>query len=222
MKFKPTIPPGEHLLQVKYWVFPSSDAFRSGTDFLDYIISYILVPARSWTFFKRLDIEIQLPKNWNFDTSLAMEEADNVLKATFNQIPADYFAFSTTPYFSWYVTSSITLTQIIFYLGGLIASSLVGKITHVIIKKRFQQPLFIAAIVAFFLGIIVFAVLSISGLFLADALSNTLSIQQHIWVGNSNNAFLLAVILVFFGLIISGFIAVFSLIYFANNPKMYN
>ena len=207
-KIKPIIAPGEHLLQVEYLAVPSGYAYQY--HYYDYHIAYLLAHVKNRVFAKGLQIELKLPKKWQVTTSLPMNNVDNVLKATFNKIPTDYFVFSTSPYFPEYVTASITLTQIIFYVGGLIVSGFVGKVVVETVKNRFKKSLFISVIFASILGVIAFAVVAITGFLLADALPNAFSLKQHLSVGYSNDAALLAFIFIFLGLFISGFIAIAS------------
>ena len=216
-KIKPIIAPGEHLLQVEYLAVPSGYAYQY--HYYNYHIAYLLTHVKNRDFSKGLEIEVKLPKKWQVTTSLPMNNVDNVLKASFNKIPADYFVFSTSPYFPEYITASITLTQIIFYVVGLIVSGFVGKVIVETINKRFKKPLFISVIFASILGSIAFAVVAITGFFIAYALSNTFSLQQHLWDGYSNNAVLLAFIFIFFGLFISGLIAIVSGILFTSKSK---
>ena len=52
LKFKPTIPQGEHQLQVQYIVEPG---ISEPSIYKHYQFVYILAPAKNWAFFKRLE-----------------------------------------------------------------------------------------------------------------------------------------------------------------------
>ena len=211
LKFKPTIPPGEHQLQVKYSVDPYVNGLTSGTPYIDSQIDYILAPARSWAFFNSLEIEIKQPKSWKFKTSLPMKETDNGLKVTFNEIPADYFSFSFTPYFPSYITGSINLIGSIMFWGSFILPVIAGKIA----VKRFKTPLIITVLLAFILGGIALTTMLAISWVVNDSLLYLFSIKQYIWVGNSyNGAVWVEGILILLGLLVGGFIGVISFFIF--------
>ncbi len=200
LKFKPTIPPGEHQIQVKYVVIPSSYDYST---YKDYQVVYILAPAKNWAFFKRLEIEIKIPEKWKVATSLPMKSTGNILKATFNKIPADNLAIATTPHIPWYVSSIISLTPVVFYIGGLIAARWIGEATT---RKtdELKVRLLIGLLVAIPLGIVAFLTLAIMGLYLGDIFSNLL--LQKIHLGKTYGAIAILSFL-FLGVLISGFIA---------------
>ena len=201
LKFKPTIGQGEHQLQVKYVVEPSSYDYST---YKDYQVVYILAPAKNWAFFNRLDVEIKIPKNWKVATSLPMKRTGNILKATFNKIPADNLAISTTPHLAWYVSWIISLTLVVFYSGGLIAARYIGIATTRKIDKLIVR-LFIAIFVAVPLGIVAFLALAIIGLYLGEGLSNLLLQEIHIGKVYQSPSVILS--LLFLGLFISGLFA---------------
>lgn len=211
-KIKPIIPPGEHLLKVEYLAVPSGYApkFR----YYDYHIAYILTHVKNRDFSKGLEIEVKLPKKWQVTTSLPMNNTDNKLKASFDKIPNDYFIFSTRPYFPGYIIVGIAIIQNISIFGSLITSIFVGLVVVKIVKNRFGKPLSIAAILAFFSGSIIYSSLAILGLVFANYLSNILLVERHLYIGYRNQLGLGAVILIFLGIFISGFIAMMSGIYF--------
>ena len=206
-KIKPTIPPGEHLLKVEYLAVPSAYA---ANNYYDYHIAYILAYARNWAFFNNLEIELKLPKDWQVVSSFPMNNVDNILKASLNEIPADYFVFSTRPYFPWYIIRGIYLIQNIIFIVGLIAPVYVGYLAVKISIKKIKIPFFIAGIFTFILGGIAFAILAIISFIIKDYLLNYFSIKQHTWVGVSNNMFFGAAIIVFLVFFLSGFVAVIS------------
>ncbi|BAY81961.1 hypothetical protein NIES267_14390 [Calothrix parasitica NIES-267] len=204
LKFKPTIPQGEHQIQVKYVVAPSSYDYSI---YKDYQVVYILAPAKNWAFFKRLDVEIKIPENWKVTTSLPMKRTGNILKANFNKIPADNLAISTSPHLTWYVSSIISLTPVVFYISGVIAAIWVGKAiprSTDELKVRLIKALFLAIP----LGIIAFLALAITGLYLREGLSNLL--LQKIHLANTNGSAYAILFFLFIGLFISGFIAFIS------------
>ena len=201
LKFKPTIPPGEHQLQVEYVVEPSIYDYSA---YKHYQVVYILDPAKSWAFFKRLDVEIKIPKNWKTVTSLPMKRTGNILKATFNKIPADNLTISTTPYLPNYVSSIISVTPVVFYGGGLIAARYIGIATTRKIDKLIVR-LSIALFVAVPLGIAAFYALGIMGVFLGNTFSNLF--LQEIHIGYVYPRFGVISSLLYFGLFISGLFA---------------
>ncbi len=216
LKFKPFIPQGEHQLQVKYVVEPSS---YDDSTYKDYQVVYILAPAKNWAFFKRLEVEIKIPKNWKVATSLPMKGTGNILKATFNKIPADNLAISTRPHLPWYVSLIISLFPVVFYIGGLIAAGWVGKAA---IRKtdKLKVRLFIALLVAIPLGIFAFLVLAIIGLFFGHKLSNVL--LQTIHLSNTYGQGIAILFFLFIGLFISGFIAFVSALFLGRKRIVSN
>jgi len=213
LKFKPTIPQGEHQIQVKYVVEPSS--YDTST-YKDYQIVYILAPAKNWAFFKRLDVEIKIPSNWKVATSLPMKPTGNILKATFDKIPADNLAISTRPHLPWYVMPIIQLTPVGFYIGGLIAAGLIGKATN---RRTREEKIrfFIALFVAIPLGIIAFLALAITGLYLGNTFSNLL--LQKIHLSYKSPAVYGILAFLFIGLFISGFIAFISALFLGRKDN---
>lgn len=201
LKFKPTIGPGEHQIQVKYVVEPSSYDYSI---YKDYKVIYILAPAKNWAFFNRLDVEVKIPEEWKVATSLPMKRTGNILQATFNKIPADNLVIATTPYLPRYLSSIISLIPVVFYSGGLIAARYIGVATTRKIDKLILR-LFIAIFVAVPLGIAAFYALGIMSIYLGKGLSNLL--LQEIHLGKVYPAYGIIFSLFYFGLFISGLFA---------------
>jgi hypothetical protein len=201
LTFKPTIGPGEHQIQVKYVVEPSSYDYSI---YKDYKVIYILAPAKNWAFFNRLDVEVKIPSKWKVATSLPMKRTGNILKATFNKIPADNLVIATTPYLPRYLNSIISLIPVVFYSGGLIAARYIGVATTRKIDKLIVR-LFIAIFVAVPLGIAAFFALAIVGFFFQKGLSSLL--LQEIHLGRVYGDPIVILSLFYFGLFISGLFA---------------
>ncbi|MBV6621701.1 MAG: hypothetical protein KI793_01905 [Rivularia sp. (in: Bacteria)] len=200
LKFKPTIEPGEHQIQVKYVVEPSSYKYSI---YKDYKVIYILAPAKDWAFFKRLEVEIKIPEKWKAATSLPMKRTGNILKAAFNKIPADNLTIATSPHLPWYLNSIISLTPVVFYIGGLIAARYIGIATTRKIDELVVR-LLIGLFVAVPLGIAAFCVLVIIGFSLRNIFSNLL--LQKIHIGNAY-ASTKIVSFLYLGVFISGLFA---------------
>ena len=207
LKFKPTIPQGEHQIQVQYVVEPG---ISEPSIYKHYQFVYILAPAKDWAFFKRLDIEIKIPKYWKVATSLPMKREGNILKASFDKIPADNLAISTRFHQAWYVSLMISLPPVAFYIGGLIAAGWIGKVTT---RKtdELKTRFFIALLLAIPLGIVSFLMLAGIGLYLGDVISNLSSQKGHF--GNQYVPIYAILFFLFIGLFISGFIAFISAIF---------
>lgn len=201
LKFKPTIGKGEHQIQVKYVVEPSSYKYSISKN---YQVVYILAPAKDWAFFNRLDVEIKIPQNWKVVTSLPMKRTGNILKATFNKIPADNLTISTTPHLPRYVSSIISVTPVVFYGGGLIAARYIGIATTRKIDKLIVR-LLIALFVAVPLGIAAFYALGIMGVFLGNTFSNLFLQEIHLGYLYPSPGVISS--LFYFGLFISGLFA---------------
>ncbi|MGB3640454.1 MAG: hypothetical protein WBA39_23200 [Rivularia sp. (in: cyanobacteria)] len=214
LKFKPTIGRGEHQIQVKYVVEPSSYDYSI---YKDYKVIYILAPAKNWAFFNRLDVEVKIPEEWKVATSLPMKRTDNILKATFNKIPADNLVIATTPYLPRYLSSIISLIPVVFYIGGLIAARYIGIATTRKIDELIVR-LLIAIFVAVPLGIAAFYALAMIGIFFQKGLSNLLLQEIHLGTvyGDPNKT----LYLFNFGLFLSGLFAFIAAVFLERKRKI--
>jgi hypothetical protein len=77
--FVVAIPPGEHVLTVSYDATAGLDR-RSG-DTLVWQLAYILAPARDWSSFGTLDLEVHVPDGWEFAITPPVAGSRGVLRS---------------------------------------------------------------------------------------------------------------------------------------------
>lgn len=91
--FTLSIPAGRHTISVDYAASPSRYSGHSPARYWQ--LGYVLAPARQWASFGTLDVTIQLPPEWSFAASPALERAGDLAHGTFDGIPADSIGMTT-------------------------------------------------------------------------------------------------------------------------------
>lgn len=105
INFTVTVPPGQHHIQVQYPATASSYSLDSPVRFWQ--LGYVLAPAKNWASFGKLDVEVDLPSGWSGATEPALTRQGDVLRGSFNGIPADSLALTfqapvpVTSTFNW-------------------------------------------------------------------------------------------------------------------------
>ena len=95
LRFHAEIPPGVHHLAVRY---ESRAASRDLDDPVWlYQVAYILSPARSWRSFGALDVNVKIPGDWSFASTLPLTCEAGVCRGRFPGLPADTLALSLQP-----------------------------------------------------------------------------------------------------------------------------
>jgi len=92
LAFTIMLPPGPHTLKARY----KSDAGRNllGKPTVYWQFAYMLSPARDWAGFGGLDITVHLPSGWKHAITPALQREGDVLRGSFANVPADYFALT--------------------------------------------------------------------------------------------------------------------------------
>jgi hypothetical protein len=88
--FSLVLPSGHSTLAVRY------RSRACGTDetppMATWQFPYILAPASSWGSFGGLDVMVYVPEGWQSSSTLALEREENVLRGSFEGLPADVLA----------------------------------------------------------------------------------------------------------------------------------
>jgi hypothetical protein len=80
------LPAGEHVLRLRQGARPAPD--HSQTPVL-WQLAYVLGPARRWSSFRLLEVEVRLPPGWNVAADPPLARAPEGLRGTFAALPAD-------------------------------------------------------------------------------------------------------------------------------------
>jgi hypothetical protein len=78
--------PGEHVLRLRYAARPAPDRSRTPTLWQ---VGYVLAPARRWSAFRLLELEVQLPPGWSTVSDPPLARSSAGLRGTFAAVPAD-------------------------------------------------------------------------------------------------------------------------------------
>ncbi len=93
LSFVLDVPPGRHLVRMRYAVRPGSyDAGDHPSRVWQ--MAYSLAPARFWAGFGSLDVTVRVPSSWDVAASLPLRRDGGVLTATFAGVPGDVLTVS--------------------------------------------------------------------------------------------------------------------------------
>jgi hypothetical protein len=80
------LPAGEHVLRLRQGARPASDQSRTPALWQ---LAYVLAPARRWSTFRLLEVEVMLPPGWEVAADPPLARAPAGLRGTFALVPAD-------------------------------------------------------------------------------------------------------------------------------------
>jgi len=86
------LPPGRHILKVRYTAEAATHLYGSPTVYRQF--AYVLAPARSWSGFGGLAVNIHLPEGWHAACTPALSREGDTLKGNFPALPADAIALT--------------------------------------------------------------------------------------------------------------------------------
>ena len=92
LAFTIVLPPGPHVLKVRYQAKVTS--YQTNSPALYWQFAYILAPARDWGSFGSLGVTIQVPDNWLVACAPPMKRDGDVLHESFTDLPADAIALT--------------------------------------------------------------------------------------------------------------------------------
>jgi hypothetical protein len=87
----PTLPPGRHLLRVRYEAEASGQATGAK---VSWQLGYILAPARLWAGFGGLDATVRLPSGWEAASDPPLSRRGDRLVGSWDRLPADALALT--------------------------------------------------------------------------------------------------------------------------------
>ncbi len=217
-QFTANLPKGKHSIQVSYFVKPNE---YNGSDiYREYLIGYLLTPARNWASFGKLDMEVKLPPGWEVKTSLEMQRHGDILQASFNGIPADFFGITTRPPI-WFISSFMGAIARGggWILGIFISIYLASKISQLSYKKPGCRKLVIfvpAVIVLVFIVGIIFTICGVSGEYLRGVILDNGHISST-WQYGEN--FILFLFMPLLGIPLGTLLTLFAALYFSKAKK---
>jgi hypothetical protein len=121
--FQLVVPPGRHDLAVSY----RSDAVRyhHGDPTVLWQFAYVLSPARTWAGFGGLDVTVHVPAGWRAAVEPALIREGDMLRGTFENVPADALALTIQAPVGNY-TLVADATRVVFLLvvigGGFVVA----------------------------------------------------------------------------------------------------
>lgn len=133
------IPPGSHKIKIIYKAEPTKN--NAYAPVLLYQFAYILTPAKSWTGFNSLDVNVKIPAGWQIVADPEFEQNGEILTKHFETISADALTFTLGKPMptGYYLLKSFLTFLFIFSLFGLplIMIFLLIKSAR---KKNYIQP----------------------------------------------------------------------------------
>ena len=124
LAFRAELAPGTHVLTVACTVRPGEHHGRVSPN-RDYLLAYLLAPARDWGSFGELRLLVELPAGWAHAASLPLTRIGDRLVGDFAGLPADFFGLTVRPpgEVDWPTTAApwlgATLGAVLGWLGGL-------------------------------------------------------------------------------------------------------
>ena len=94
LAFKLVVPSGHAVLKVRY---QAEIALNYARPSMYRQFAYILAPARSWAGFGGLDLQIRVPGGWSVASTLDLDREGELLRGSFDRIPADSLAITMRP-----------------------------------------------------------------------------------------------------------------------------
>jgi hypothetical protein len=83
---------GEHRLEARYAAGAASHRGESPIRYWQ--LAYVLAPARERMNLAQLDVTVRLPEGWRHASDPDLKRQGDTLQGTFNQVPADFLAFT--------------------------------------------------------------------------------------------------------------------------------
>jgi hypothetical protein len=102
----PTLPPGRHLLSVRYEAAPSGQATGAK---VSWQLGYILAPARLWAGFGGLDATVRLPSGWEAASDPPLSRRGDRLVGSWDRLPADALALTVRRPSRWALAGLLAL-----------------------------------------------------------------------------------------------------------------
>ena len=90
--FKAPLSAGANKIEVRYSALAARD-HPSSEVHVDYLISYVLAPARQWASFGELKVSVQIPEGWSMTSTPPLEGE----RVSFEGLPADAFEIVLSP-----------------------------------------------------------------------------------------------------------------------------
>lgn len=96
LAFTATLSPGPHVLTVEARVRPGEHHGRRSPN-RDYLIAYLLAPARQWAGFGELELTVELPPGWHHAASPELDRLGDRLVGRWSGLPADSIGLVVRP-----------------------------------------------------------------------------------------------------------------------------
>jgi hypothetical protein len=93
--FDVQVPAGRSHLQARYAA--QAATHRGTVPLVTKQFAYVLAPAREWSGFGSLGVDVLLPENWKAATSPRLERHGDTLQGEYSEVPADCIAVSLQP-----------------------------------------------------------------------------------------------------------------------------
>jgi len=143
-KFTINLPKGKHILKAKYKAEPT--VYKDIGIMKGWQFAYSLAPARDWKSFGGLNLNIKIPKDWQFFSNLKLEQAGETLTGKFDQIPADFLAVTIqapvpTSYNTWVDITFFTFLACLLAVPLLI----IGLAIWMVVNEKNSQAYGIVA-----------------------------------------------------------------------------
>lgn len=126
--FTITLPPGPNDMKVRYAADATVHRYGNPTVYRQF--AYVLAPARAWSSFGGLDVTIHLPVNWRVSCTPTLTRAEDTLKGSFAELPADAIVLTVQAPEGW-AYRPLTYAGVGLFglavLGGAVACRNVGQ-----------------------------------------------------------------------------------------------
>jgi hypothetical protein len=92
VRFSLALPAGSHQVRVRYSARATAHSGNSPVRYWQ--LGYVLAPAKNWAGFGALDVSVEVPPGWPAATRPELTRQGDVLKGTFEGVPADSLAIT--------------------------------------------------------------------------------------------------------------------------------
>jgi hypothetical protein len=137
MSFQLVVPPGRHDLAVSYRAEAVTYHHDDPTVLRQF--AYVLSPARTWAGFGGLDVTVHVPAGWHAAVEPALTREGDMLRGTFEDVPADAIALTVQAPVGNY-TLVADATRVVFLLVVIGGGFVVAWRTWVRARRREARP----------------------------------------------------------------------------------
>ncbi len=160
---------GRHVLRVSYSAPANEDVTRLKIK-KGWEIIYILEPAKHFAGFKKLNVKVLIPENWNFKSNVDFKRKKNSLLVNFNELIKPSITVTL------WTNKGVVFYQILYYSSAVLVFLIIAVLFLRIIKSRNKVILF--SFISGFFASVLYLILYVNEIsFLKTFLGNQININ---------------------------------------------